>query len=585
MEKRKGRGVSTKGLYCCDFETTSKAQYDIEGFTKVYFYKLVSLDNKYKKYGLTIEERFKDVSENKDISTIYFHNLTFDGSFIVDFLLRENYKFNKESKTLKKGEFNAIIDMFNKIYQITIFVNERPLKIACSYMLTTLSIDNLGKLLGIPKLKEIHDYLGIKNYATLEDVPKDEFLYIDNDVEIMRLGILECFRLGIRGMTKSSACFKIWKNLNYAKIQDKCMQEETEEIKTIVDKSYRGGITQVNKKYQDMILKDMRNYDVNSLYPSVMYQDMPNEVGYIAPSDNLIPNNYSIRLYQIYVFRATIKEDYIPFIPTIKSFVFNHSYDYPSKIEDLELCIWGNEFELFKLYYDVDFKISKVIGWKPLKNMFTDYLEKFRLMKENAPNPSAERDFAKRCMNSLYGKLAQSEVLTSKEPYYNPFSDEVDFAPYTTEGKSYDKKVASYITSQARVVLIKAINKCPSRFVYCDTDSIYVLGDYEYDIPIDDRKFGYWKYEHSYDKFKCLKAKCYIATIKGSGEVHSAIAGLPKEIQQTLTFDNFKNGLVIYNAKKQLHRVKGGIIIVNAPFTIKVEEDRLTSSLAINLRN
>ena len=183
-------------------------------------------------------------------------------------------------------------------------------------------------------------------------------------------------------------------------------------------------------------------------------------------------------------------------------------------------------------------------------------------------------------MNSLYGKFAQNNYRVSNVPIYNGDIIEYDKKEDVTENK-YSKAIASRITSYARCVLIKAINKDPTRFIYCDTDSIYIKGDYEYDIPVDNKKLGYWKYENSYYMFKGLKAKCYISTIKGGkddGKMHSAISGLPKEVQNTITFDNFKNGLTINNAKKQIKRVKGGVIIDSIPFTIKVKENNVITN-------
>ena len=337
----------------------------------------------------------------------------------------------------------------------------------------------------------------------------------------------------------------------------------------------------VNKKYQGKLLHDLRDYDVNSLYPSVMYRDMPIGKGVIYTDESLIPDNYNLRLYEIYITSVRVIGDYIPFIPTTKSFIWKDSYSYNYKVEELEICLWGEEFELFKLYYEGEYNVIKILAYKSKKDMFKSYLDTFKEIKENAPNPSPERTFAKQCMNSLYGKFAQNCNRVSKVPYLDKQTKEVKFELVEHNGEqTYDRKIASIITSYARCVLIKAINKNPKRFVYCDTDSIYVLGDYDYDIPVDSKKLGFWKYEYSYDNFKALKAKCYISTIKGTGELHSAVAGLPKECQKKLNFKNFKNGLVINDAKKQLCRVKGGIVIVPIPFTIKIEkEDTLASDL------
>lgn len=575
------RRIVTKGEYCCDFETTSLKQYEIEGITRVYLYKIVDLKTgKKEHYGVNIEDFIDYIFSQKDLLKIYFHNLSFDGEFIIYHLMINKWKYVDEMKepTLDPT-FTAIIDNFNSIYEITLSKDNKLIKINCSYKLTGLSIKDLGKLVGLDKLNETHDYEEMKNYKSIDEVSEEELSYITNDVEIMRQAIIKCYEMGIRGITKSSACYRLWKKIEWVKIKDNVITDYPEEIEHIVNSSYRGGITMVNKLQQGKVLYDMRNYDVNSLYPSVMYNKMPIGEPILVKQEKELPANYELRLYEIYIESAKVINGYIPFIPTSKSFVWKDSYEYPYKVENLEICLWRDEFELFKTYYEGNYKVIKVVGWKAKEKLFDEYLEGFKKIKEEAPNPSPERTFAKGCMNSLYGKFAQTANRVSKRPKL--INDEVEFETYENEGQgAYDRKIASIITSYARCVLIKAINKNPKRFVYCDTDSIYILGDYDYDIPIDDKKLGFWKYEHSYYKFKALKAKCYISVIKGGkedGDIHSAISGLPKEVQNTIKFEDFKDGLTMLDVKKQQCRVKGGIVIIKRPFTIKIKKGEIIS--------
>lgn len=575
--------------YCCDFETTSKYQYEKEGLTRVYLFRLVDLKTGLKvKLGVNISEFINEIKINKNISKVYFHNLSFDGCFIIDYLLRNDFKWCNNKDELSKMEsnaFNAIIDENGSIYEIDIFFYEMPkiVHINCSYKLTGLSIKDLGKLVGVEKLNETHNYTEIKNYKSIEEVTAEELSYIKNDVEIMRLGILKCYEMGIRGLTKSSACYKMWREMEWCKIKDDVITDYPPEIKHIIDASYRGGITMINKKYANKILGACRNYDVNSLYPSVMYNEMPIGEYVAGKQDSDINSKYSMRLYEISVFNAKVINGFIPFIPTTKSFIFKDSYNYDKEIKNLTLYLWDCEFELFKKFYEGIYKIVNIVAWKPKKDLFKEYIDKFRVIKETAPNPSPERTFAKLCMNGLYGKFAQTSDRVSKRPmlldnglvYYEKF--------ITPNMGDYDRKIASRITALARCVLIKAIESAPERFIYCDTDSIYCLGDYELEgLPIDDKKFGYWKYEYSYSKFKGLKAKCYIATIsnegKDFGKLHSAVAGLPKECQSKLTYEEFKEGLTIDNAKKQVKRVRGGMIIDSIPFTIKITKEGVINS-------
>lgn len=586
-------GVHTKGEYCCDFETTSKEQYLKEGSTRVYLYRLVDLrSGKKVKMGVNIESFINSLKTDENITKVYFHNLSFDGAFIIDYLLRINYQwseleeFKEKIKNSSDNHFTSIIDNFGSIYEIIIYFGETKKKITfnCSYKLTGLSIDDLGKLIGVKKLKETHDYTEMKDYKTLEEVTEEEISYITNDVEIMRQGILKCYEMGIRGMTKASACYKLWKKISWFKYKNDMITEYDKETQDIIDLSYKGAITMMNPLYANKVIEGAINYDVNSLYPSQMlYGEMPIGEYVKAKKDEDIPVKYNVRLYEIAVVRATIIEGYIPFIGIQKNGIFKDAYEYNDTIRYVTLRLWDKEFELFRMFYTGERQITNIVAWGGELHLFKDYIEKFKKIKEEAPNPSPERAFAKLCMNSVYGKFAQTSYRLSKAPYIND-KDEVGFKVYTSETNTkYDRKIASRITSLARCVLIEAIESNKDRFLYCDTDSIYLKGkEPAKNIRIDDKELGCWKMEHTYSKFKGLKAKCYISTIdsgKEKGQIHSAVAGLPKDAQQKLTYDTFKDGLVINDAKKRLYRVKGGIIIDTCPFTIKVTKKGVIGNL------
>ena len=94
MKKLKKSKLRLNHEYCCDFETTSKEQYLIEGRTRVYLYKWTSLDGSKSKVGLSIKEFLEDLKNNKDIHKIYFHNLSFDGNFILYGLFENGVYFN-----------------------------------------------------------------------------------------------------------------------------------------------------------------------------------------------------------------------------------------------------------------------------------------------------------------------------------------------------------------------------------------------------------------------------------------------------------------------------------------------------------
>ena len=58
----------------------------------------------------------------KERSTSWFHNLKFDGSFIIDTLLKNGFKFCRETKKrkLQSKEFDVLITAQNQWYMIKI---------------------------------------------------------------------------------------------------------------------------------------------------------------------------------------------------------------------------------------------------------------------------------------------------------------------------------------------------------------------------------------------------------------------------------------------------------------------------------
>ena len=69
--------------WCADFETTSLKNLEKDGCVRVWLWSLVGVEENEHFYGLTIEDFFKTIKKNK-CSRIFFHNLKFDGRFIVD---------------------------------------------------------------------------------------------------------------------------------------------------------------------------------------------------------------------------------------------------------------------------------------------------------------------------------------------------------------------------------------------------------------------------------------------------------------------------------------------------------------------
>ena len=558
-----------KNLYCADFETTSLTQYQVEGYTKVYLRKLMGVYNDVDKIGVDMDTFIDTLIELKD-SEIYFHNLSFDGEFILWWLLENYYTYDDELDGDRT--FRSIIDETGSIYSITIKHNiDAITTIKCSYKLFPKSIEDIGSLVGIKKLKETHNYTEVKHYNSVNDLTKEEIDYITNDVKIMVELIKYLQEKGIKGITMSTSAYKNWLKDKYQLCKNQMKKSPNEEVVEIVRKSYRGGITKVNPKYAGIEFNDVISFDVNSLYPSVMYENpMPVGEGKIYKTlEEGRKDNRHLFIVVAFVQHAKVREGQHAFIGNTSGFSYTRKYSYDDELHNKMLYLWLDEFNLFKLIYDAEFTIEKVVGWKKANYVFKDYIDRWFDLKKNARN-DVERSLAKLMLNSLYGKFGMNDSRVTKIPV--ALEDKIIYRVEDNNTTYYYKEVASYITSKARCKLASFMNRCGDKFIYCDTDSVYYLG---HEIPdvfkdvVDAKKLGYWKYEGHYTRFKCLKAKCYLKQLD-DGTIERRIAGCPKECAELINFDNFAPNLKLVNAKHCKKKVAGGIVIGSTDFTINI---------------
>lgn len=559
-----------RSIYCADFETTSMKQYQVEGCTRVYLWKLMGVDTTTDEIGVDMLS-FINCITNLGNCDIYFHNLSFDGEFILWWLLDNNYEYDDELS--RDHTFKSIIDEVGSIYAISIRHNKNATtNLKCSYKLFPKSIKEIGELVGIEKLNETHNYEEIKNYSSVDELTEEEIKYITNDVRIMVELIKYLQEKGVKGITMSSSAYKNWLQDKYHLCKNQMKKDTNEEIVEIVRKSYRGGITKVNPKYAGIEFNDVISFDVNSLYPSVMYDNpMPVGEGKIYPSvEDGIKDSRHLFIIVAFVQYAKVRTGMHAFIGNNSGFSYARKYSYDDVLENKMIYLWKDEFELFKLVYDAQYTILKVVGWKKANYVFKDYIDRWYEVKKNAKN-DVERSLAKLMLNSLYGKFGMNDSRSSKIPLTYD-DDKIVYRIEETNTTYYYKEVASYITSKARCKLASFMNRCGDHFLYCDTDSVYYIG---HEIPeifkdvVDPKKLGYWKYEGHYTRFKALKAKCYLKQLD-DGTIERRIAGCPKECAEQINFENFAPNLKLSNAKKCKKKVKGGIVIGTTDFTINI---------------
>lgn len=305
--------------------------------------------------------------------------------------------------------------------------------------------------------------------------------------------------------------------------------------------SYYGGITWKNSnklnelKQNGIDLKGLV-YDVNSLYPSVMRtkllpygQPKFYEGGYNSVAQ-FVKDQYPLYIQRIRVKMFELKPGKMPNVQIRESVNFkateyqtsNRYYDEELKEEKYEECVFtftSVQLDRFLDSYNTPMGIEYIDGYlfKGSYGIFDKYIDTFMQLKETGKG--AKKATAKLCLNSLYGKFGTNPQREERivEFYDGVFSttnrdEEGNLLEYLSD--SVYLPMASFITAYARDVLINAVNSVFDRFLYCDTDSIHILGNEIPDIPIHDTKLGYWKLEGRFVDAKYIGAKRYAELIE-----------------------------------------------------------------------
>ena len=110
MKRKVKIDVEKKNSYVADFETTCSEYDRAYGHSRVWLYDICSFIGLNHFTGYSIEDFFKSCQALAPCY-IYFHNLRFDGNFIISWLLKHDFKCvecNTRHK-LRKHEFSTLI--------------------------------------------------------------------------------------------------------------------------------------------------------------------------------------------------------------------------------------------------------------------------------------------------------------------------------------------------------------------------------------------------------------------------------------------------------------------------------------------
>ena len=516
----------------------------------------------------SIEDFFKYIFSIHNKVIGYFHNEKFDGSFILDYLLKNGYNFvhDVKEKDMKNKDFSCLISAKGQWYSIKIKHGGRIYEFRDSYKLLPFSLKSLGKSFKTEHQKLEMEYTG-ERYANCV-ISEEEMEYIKNDVLVLKeaLNIME--DEGHTKMTIGSCCMSEWKNeyhpskfkelypnlygLNFPIYNEYSHDYGSYSAGDYIRKSYKGGWcyllpNKANKLYTADIEFNGKKIagttcDVNSLYPSMMHSESGNRypIGnphfFIGDIPDYVENDDEIYYFVRVKTRFYLKEGKLPTVQ-IKDNILYHgrhrewleSSDYRDKdgnyykeifnditgeIEQVipELTLTKTDWILLNEHYNLEDTVILDGCWFYTDiGIFDNYINKYAKIKMESKG--AKRGISKLFLNNLYGKTATSVDASIKVP----FLDEdgiVHFYNLEEEnvGKAGYIPIGTAITSYARNFTIRAAQANYDNFIYADTDSIHcncspddIIG-----CPEDPVKFNCWKYEACWIEGIFVRPKTYI---------------------------------------------------------------------------
>lgn len=549
--------------FSCDFETTV---FEGQTYTEVWAAACVELFTEDVAIFNSIDDMFSFFKEMEGNQCLFFHNLKFDGAFILHYLMvtlgfEEAYEYYDYEKTIgewipeknmKNNTFSYSISNMGQWYRISIKVKDKIIQIRDSLKLIPFSVKTIGNSFGTKHKKLDIEYKGFR-YSGCK-ITEEEKEYISNDVLVVKEALEIMFENKHNKLTIGSCCLSEFKNLigakNYKRLFPNVYEIELNNGLMAGDwikHTYRGAWVYLVKGKESIKFNKGFTADVNSLYPSVMHSESGNKYPVGEPTfweGNYIPseakkdsNYFFIRIKT----RFYLREGYLPFLQIKNNMMYKGTeclessdvlnkkdgkyydkfIDSKGRVQNttVELYLTMTDYYRILEYYElVDFEIIDGCYFRTAIGIFDKYIDKYREIKMNSKG--AKRTLAKLFLNNLYGKMASSKNSSYKKAYLKE-NNVIGFMTIIAEDKVPGYiPVGSAITSYARDFTIRAAQKNyygadKPGFIYADTDSIHCNMDVKdvKGIKIDPINFCCWKIESTWDIGYFVRAKTYLEHI------------------------------------------------------------------------
>lgn len=455
-------------------------------------------------------------------TSVYFHNLEYDGHYILDELIKRKMPF----------------ELVNRVNRLMI-IKVGKLKFIDSYALLMDSLDNLSKVFS-PEYRKKKNNLDVRNF---DPENKDDLTYLIYDCLALKHVVIRCRELihetfGINAKyTTSSTALQAWKTTLTRDIFR--LSPDKEEF---VRSSYSGGMVYVSEVN---IFENISIFDFNSMYPSVMRDNR-----YPVTGAFWVTKYQGIGFYEV---EANSSQAVFLFINGFLNGkkVPRASGKFTAFITDTEYILGqqlGYKFTIIRglCFGETDFLFRE----------FVNRCERLRLQH----GKDSVGTIVKYIQNSLYGKFGTKKtreqisysphVMEQRTPHINPVTG--DFTGLYIDEIETDEPymlphLAAYTTALARCKLVRSIIGAGiENVVYCDTDSLFIRDNAAHRMGnLLGDKYGKIKLEEHLEYVVIVAPKMYFGLKKRA-------KGFPKRVIEQLELDLFENKTVMIGKQERV---------------------------------
>lgn len=523
----------TYKIWIADFETTpfdilAKNDYELKSrfvcFLEIYSQERIFM-NLESEGSKKLIEFLRSISNVKNPSRVYFHNLRFDLAFLFELLQKDcNYKLIKSGSKIINFQVYRQYEIFDKKLNRYRLQKKTILDLRDSYALLPTSVKFIGQSVNLEKLEQ--DY-------NVKEIDDKYIEYCFRDCEIIERALRELvvyYRKHYRyetsildlPITLPSQSKRVWLkrlvNQNGKQILNKIFDQNRLDYMERMRKFYCGGKVEV---YDFNVCENGHYNDANSFYALPMYiLDFP-----LAPYfeiDNMDDKDWNFLKENKKIFGCecvVYENSNFPLIPY--------------KEENKKVFFPNGKKEWFCFRFELDYliennqkvEIKKIWMCSDYFPVFRDYISITYDLKKNGKT-KFDIGFSKLSLVSLYGKLAEKlekdlieiindfihleskefekiEMLEQKDGSFISIKRDKEYNPKLKVNIFFSMMITAFCRLELTKNCIKAskLGSCH----YDDSDSIVSSNLFE-----NSKELGKFKSEFQFHKFQALGCKEYI---------------------------------------------------------------------------